>query len=326
MPQPLSRKVRPKPRSKIITASKPVDATDRTVPARPDQLAKSPQGKTGTRRKSGVIPWAKVRQDYVEGIIAKDETTRKETVWYPTHVQLAERYGIHAQQISNRSAKERWTELRRQYEIRAMMEHQAKRARRVADQADDFDDKAIQVAERGLGMVTIRMGEIAKEMEARKALREAALSMLSSGSIPKKEMLYSGVNYRELEGLANAAARFQEMGMKALGTNVDRTAIVGPDGGVIDPTRATLDIKAELVRDDAERASSLIAAMIDAKMLPSEIVDQLLIEAPKSDGPPVEPDDSDVIDAEVIEQVAGEIEDIAENIDKKNNNRQGDAA
>lgn len=277
--------------------------------ARQEEDVRLPDKAPGQRRRNpGMIPWGDIRREYVEGRVFDEGKKTEKRVW-PTQKELSERFNVGEQQIANRSSKERWTELRNQFEIKMTMEYQSRRAKRMAQVANEFDDTAYTVAERGIAMVTIRLGEIAQEIEARQNLRDNSLALLRGGVLPKKEEMYSGINYRELEGLANSAARFQEIGMRALGTNIDRSAVVGPDGQIIDPTKATLDIRTELVRDDADRAAALTAAMIDAGVLDPAIVDAIIDQDQKqiASAPDREDDDS-IIDAEIEESTDEQIQ------------------
>ena len=113
-------------------------------------------------------------------------------------------------------------------------------------------------------------------MQAKKQFRDAAIADLQAGIKVKRTDLYSAIRYSELEGLASAADRFQSIGMKALGTDVQRVDINNIGSG--DTNVAIVNVSAELARDDASRLGEVFAAMTDAGILPQEVLDAVTVD------------------------------------------------
>ncbi len=230
-----------------------------------------------TSRKNPKYDWEMIKRQYVEGV---NTGTDEKSLRLPTLKELSDEYGAPYTRVRERSAKERWTERRAEYQIVATRERQKKRVKKMAENAVEFDANAYKVASTGMAMIYTRLAEIAAQVNASRALRADALERQKNGEPVERYELYSAVNYREMEGLASAASRFQEVGMKSLGTDVQRHEISGPDGGPIEAT--TTSIIQELNRDDPERLAMLVAAMKESGLYTG--------------------DDENVIDGELIEE------------------------
>src|SRR5690606_36258755 len=102
-------------------------------------------------------------------------------------------------------------------------------------------------------------------------------------------------HHKELEGLASALDRFQSIAMKALGTDVQKVELSGADGGPV--VQNQINIHAELVRDDVERAAAVIGALADSGQLPMELIEAL-----------AEAEGEDIVDAEIVEDDPKQIE------------------
>jgi hypothetical protein len=92
--------------------------------------------------------------------------------------------------------------------------------------------------------------------------------------------LYSAIWFKEIEGLAGALDRFQNIGMKALGTDIQKHEVTNPDGSM----STTVNVVGELHRDDPERLALILQAMRDTGILPSdalEIEDAEVVEEEK---------------------------------------------
>lgn len=198
--------------------------------------------------------------------------------------ELSELFDVPYQRIRERSSHERWPDRRQAYQTKLTRERQKQHAAKLAKDAVDFDEKAYKVADMGLGMIQARIAEIAKEWQTGRQRREEAMARKEAGEYVERHELYSAVNYREMEGLASAAAQFQSIGMRALGTDVQKHEITGPDGGPIES--ATVHIVSELNRDDPERFASLVQGLVEAGL-----VDPAMIED----------NDKNIIDGEVVE-------------------------
>jgi hypothetical protein len=224
--------------------------------------------------------WALLQTEFIEGIVT--DAKKPEDRWFPTQKELAERHGVSYQTVRARAGKERWTDRKEAHAIQTIKERQRKRTKKLAEQALTWDEKTFDTAQLGMNLVTQRLAEIAKDFATKTKLRQEALARKAAGQPVEKEDLYSAVNYREMEGLANAARTFQDIGMKALGTDVQKHEISGPDGGALE-VAATLNVTQEITRDDPERVAAILASIKDAGLL------QLL-------GPGM---DEDIVDADI---------------------------
>lgn len=257
----------------------------RNTRKRPKPPARSVR--TSTKGRKAIIEWDTPYTEFVEGILKPGG--KEDDRWFPTLKDIAERHGLNYNTVRQRSSDERWREKKDAYQLKVTRERQAERARRLAKNAAEFDEKAYDLAKVGMALVQVRLLEITKEANARRALHDQALRELQQGLTVDKERLWSAVRSRELEGLASAAERFQSIGMKSIGTDVQKHEISGPGGG---PIENQVNITAEITRDDAERTTAIIASLFDAEILPKELQAVLLAE---------DTDDEDIQDAEIVD-------------------------
>ncbi|QGJ92893.1 hypothetical protein PBI_CHIDIEBERE_1 [Gordonia phage Chidiebere] len=245
-------------------------------------------------RKTGVVKydWEPVKRDFVEGIPTPGSENDDDRVW-PNLRELAEQHEIPYVRVRKRAANERWTVQRQQAQTQAAQERVKKRARRIETNALEFDDRSFNVAKLGMGMVTARLAEIGQEMNAKKSIREQAIQDLQQGLPINKTDLYSAIRYGELDALANAATKFQELGHKALGTDSINVNVTG--GG--DTNVAIVSVTNELARDDDERLGEVFSAMAESGLLPKEVVEQLALEDHEPNSIP-----GDIVDADVVEE------------------------
>lgn len=215
-------------------------------------------------RSNAKYDWLKIRDIFVEGEIEGDERN------FLGLKEIAEKYEVPYQRVRERSSKERWPDRRAQYQLQLTKERQKKHAQMLAKNAVGFDEKSYKVADLGMTMVTARLAEIAQEVSQGQARRKNAIERQQRGESVERWELYSAVSYKEMEGLASAAAQFQTIGMRALGTDVNRHEISGPDGGPIETQ--TISIVAELGRDDPDRMTHLLRGMIEANLIPAEMI------------------------------------------------------
>lgn len=277
--------VKPKPKRKHKS---------RPTPAK-RQTKKSPVGR------KPVHNWDLVYQEFVEGV--KTGPDDKDIRFYNLR-ELSERHDIPYNTIRERSGNERWSEKKSAYQSQVMQERQKAKSKLQTENAAAFDEQAYNAGRLGLGLVMRRLGEIAKDAEAKEPVRQAALAALKRGEVIDDKDLRSSIYYRELEALASAADRWQQIGMRALGTDVQKHEISGMDTTI--NVGNTVNVQAEITRDDPERSAAIISSMIDAGLIPAELVDVLFGE---------DQDEEDVVDAEVLEitdgteaQTGGEVE------------------
>lgn len=229
---------------------------------------------TVAKRRSGPAPkydYDSARLEYVEGIRQDDGSDR-----LPTLKELAERHDIPYTAIRRAASKERWTERQTTYQSQIANERQKKRIKELAGQALAFDTNAHKAAQLGVSMATARLAEIAEEFKAKQPRIKEARERMERGDPVEKWELYSAINYRELEGLSGALERFQSVGMKALGTDVNRHEVTSPDGSM-QPQQ--INIHAELGRDDPERLGAFIQALHDVGLTPNDIAAEQVVDA-----------------------------------------------
>lgn len=259
--------------------------TKKSIPARSNTAVKK-------RGPQALFNWDVVYREFVEGIPnGESEDDRS----FPTMKALSERHGMAYQTIRERAAAERWSEKKDSFQAQVVMERQKQHAKKLAKNAAEFDEKSFKIGDVGVNLITMRLVEIAQEAQAKKPVRERAIQNLAAGIPIDEKDLRSAIWSREIEGLANAAERFQNIGMRALGTDVQRHSIVG-DINVEGALAPTINVGAEIMRDDPERVAALIKSFGDAGLLSPEIVEAIgnsAFEEPD--------DDEDIVDAEIVE-------------------------
>lgn len=233
--------------------------------------------------------WVTIRDEYVNGYEregARDEFDRV----YPTQAELAEKYGCAIPTIGARASRERWSALKDNAAIELAKEVQRKRARKIAHSAIQFDDNSLKVGEMGVALIMSRLAEIATESRVRKEQRDLAIQALANGEDVKVRDLRSAVYHQEMLSLANAAEKFQQIGLRALGQeDGGNTLNVNVDAS----TNNTMNVAQEMVRDDKERAGALVAAFAEIGALPAGFIESLrTVDRAERE---------EVVDAEIVE-------------------------
>lgn len=239
--------------------------------------------------------WFEIKSAFIEGIPQEGTDERL----FVNLVELSERLDVPLQRIRERAADERWYDQREQYQLRIAKARQTKRVLELAGESVDFDSKSLELAKLGIGMVTARMAEIAREVKEAQIRREEALKLQATGFAVDPEDLKTVIDARELDTLSRAATQWQQLGHKAMGTDITRMEVQHEVQGSIDIDVEVTSISAELGRDDPERLAAFLQAAKRAGLLDtvmdSEEPDsvQLSIEAG---------DDADIVDAVLVEQ------------------------
>lgn len=243
-------------------------------------------------------PWEQIATEYIEGFQVDLEDPESERR-YATLKELGQIYGIDLYQMKERSKKDQWSKKRQQFQMLEAQRRMNMRKISVLGKSIEFDDNAHKASEMGVQLVRIRLGEIVQEVKARQDLREKALTKLASGQVVERKELWSAVNPREMESLAKAMSAFQEIGQKALGTDIIRHEITGMDTNIfLDQSTTTntqnnVSIQNEMKKDDAERLASILASLDDANLLPG-VVDSILAESTVS-----------AIEGEIVSNIPG---------------------
>lgn len=262
------------------------------LPARKGRTPPNPRKKVPAKHagKGYKYDWFDLKTKFVEGYKSDGSDERE----FVNLVELAERESIPVQRIRERAADERWYEQRESYQLRMVKARQAKRVLELAGESVDFDSKSLDLAKLGIGMVTARMAEIAREVQEAQRKREEALKLQAAGFDANPKDLKTVINARELDMLSKAALQFQEVGQKALGTDVQRVDIHHDINADIDVDVQVTSISAELSRDDPERLAAFLQAAKRAGLL-----DTMLSEQQAQDHPAIE--SGEVVDAEIVE-------------------------
>jgi hypothetical protein len=228
------------------------------------------------------------QQIFVEGMPTDPDEPEGDRDW-PNMRVVAERTNIPYERIRERSSKERWPLLKQEHQRKIAKERQDKRISMLSSQAIEFDDTGLKMAKLGMRLIGVRMGEIAKEVKIRQALREDAERRLELGQAVDRKELWSAVRADELERLAKAAQTWQDIGRRSLGTDITQVQV-----DVTGTVETTISVAAELERDDPDRLAAFFAAAERAG-----IYEQMAeLEAPDQQ----QEDDDDTVDAELVEE------------------------
>lgn len=242
----------------------------------PEAMKGTYTGKPSAKRKH---PWEEIATEYIEGSqVDPDEPDTNRT--YPRLKDLSLKYSLPIHMLKERSSKDQWTKKRQQFQIVDAQRRMSNRKFELLGKSIDFDNNAHKVAEMGMKLAQVRLGEMAQEIKARQNLREEAMQLMSAGMKYNKENMRTAVYPRELAELAKAMSSFQEIGMKALGTDVIRHEISGIDTNVfVDAsttnTQNNVSITEEMRKDDPERLASILTSLQDAELLPG-VVDEIM--------------------------------------------------
>lgn len=229
----------------------------RKVPVDPSQIKIGVDGKNlpaiPKKRSTGVYDWDTTRLVFIEGEKMPDGTIRNYN-----QRQLADRMGIPYPTLRMRASRERWQARRDAYLIAYTQESSRKRIAELSQKSVDFDAKAFDTAEMGMAIVKKRLHEIMEESVKKEPAVKEAYERLARGESVARWELLSPIYHRELDGLASAAEKFQQIGMRALGTDIKKVDITGTEGLI---QQNTLNIHQELTRDDPNRIAALIKAL-----------------------------------------------------------------
>lgn len=249
-------------------------------------------------RKGYKYDWPSIKQKFVEGILPEGEELTSESREFLNLKELSERLDVPYSLTRNRAADERWYDLRQDYMIRLGKARQAKRIAELSKESFDFDQSTLRVAKLGMGMVTARMSEIAREVQEKTRRRDEALRLAQAGYDIDPKDLESVIDARELDTLARAALSWQTVGQKALGTDITRMEIQHDVHASIESdVTVTTTIAAELGRDDPDRLAAFLQAAKRAGLL--DVVMNQNSDAPKE----IEaPGDDAIVDAEIVNE------------------------
>ncbi len=241
--------------------------------------------------------WLEVRTAFIEGI--QEEGQEEKT--FMNMVEIAERFNIPVQRVRERGADERWYEQRNEYQLRMAKARQTKRILELSGESVDFDSKSLNVAKLGMAMVTARMSEIARDVKDQQRRREDAINQQMQGLPVDPEDLETVIDAKELNTLAQSAVMWQQLGQKALGTDIQRMEIQQDIQQNIDVDVQVTSISAELGRDDPERLAGFLQAAKRAGLL-EQIAEAEELDDTEQGMLGIEGPQTDIVDAELVDE------------------------
>lgn len=153
------------------------------------------RGISGRRRYS----WPYLQQVFVEGLPRDSADPSGARDWLSLR-ELASECGASYQKVRNRAARDRWTDMRLDYQARVFRARMEQRARRAVDRGIEFDDLALGIARQGMRLVQFRLAEVTQDVHR------------SESDDHRCE-----VSAAQLMQLAKSAAVFQDIGNRAIG-------------------------------------------------------------------------------------------------------------
>jgi len=241
------------------------NSVQRRTPAKKPKIKKD--GTPVRKPSNAKHNYEEARGIYVEGVPKDPSKPDGDRTWLNMS-ELSERTGIPYVRIRQRSSEERWPDQRAQFQQKISAKRLELRAESLARETIDFEDKTLDVAKMGTKLVTVRMAEIAREVREYEQKRAAVKVKLDAGvAVEPWELKYlkTAIGAGELERLANAATKFQEIGLKALNADIIRAEISGPNGAPIQSqVEHTISVVQELNRDDPDRLGAFLSAAANA--------------------------------------------------------------
>lgn len=248
----------------------------------------------GTLTTSSKYPWQDIRRDYVEGI-----EDGNGDLYFPTHADLAEKYGVKRRAtIGQRAAEENWTEQRAAFRASLAKVRRRKRVTELAEEASKFDSNALSISRLGMQLVQRRLAEIGQSVQ--QATREENDHYQSTGV---RKTVMAGVSARELRELGGAAEQFHSLAGRVFGDVVEETPETLLPQETMDERTAAREMTVtheHTVR--VERASLIEVASVVAEI--EAQVDAASRKAIEAGYVPEEVDPQEIVDAELVEDDA----------------------
>lgn len=223
---------------------------------------------------------------FVEGYPVDPDDPDSDREWLNLR-ELSDRQEIPYQRLRERASAERWTEQRKAWQRDKAADRQKRRMEKLGKQSIEFDESSLGLAKMGLQLVGVRMNEIAQMVKATADQRADAMNRLANGQPVDRQELWSQVRAEELERLAKAASTLQDIGRKALGTDVQNIDV---NAHIVQ--EQVVSVAMELERDDPDRLAAFMAAVERAGLW-----DQLELEGNED-----LPEDDDIVEADVVEE------------------------
>lgn len=218
------------------------------------------------------IDWDMIAREWIEGIPSDKDDERT----FMTLREAATYYDVSYDYMREKAAKGRWRDRRESAQLEQAEIRRRKRALELGEKSVEFDSDAHKAAKLGITLITSRLAEIAQEFTQKQQKRDQAFARLAEGLPVEREELWSAIRPRELEMLAGALQRFHQTGQQALGTNIQRTEVSGPNGESL--PGVVVSVSQELNRDDSDRLASILTAMQEAGLINNDIIDAEIVE------------------------------------------------
>jgi len=145
------------------------------------------------------VNWTDLRAAYVEGHVVdpqRDPFARS----YPTLEEVATLHGVGLTSVKRHSGEEKWLEQREAFQAEVERERRRWLVEQRAGRATAIDDRGLQSAEAGLGLIGMRLARLIRDQEGRPVEARGA-----------------GIDARELAGLGLAAKRFIDVKAHVMG-------------------------------------------------------------------------------------------------------------
>lgn len=202
-------------------------------------------------RRASKYPWDRIKEMYIESL---EPVNLKE---------LSEMFDTPYQAVRERSSEERWPYERAEFQSQANAKKARDKIKLLAREAEAFDEGSLKPAKLGQQLIAGRLSQIAQIFAASQQAHNAAVARLQAGQPVTREDLYSPINYKELGELAAALLRFQEVGRKALGTDVQNVNLTASTEGELN-----VSVNLELQRDDPDRQAALLEVLERTGLIP----------------------------------------------------------
>jgi hypothetical protein len=195
-------------------------------------------------------PWDKVRDHFVT---STNNVTIKE---------VAAVYGISYDVVRVKASQERWSYLRADYQTAARQKAFEERLELLSAESIRFDDSNLKAAQLGVNLILGRLTQMAQMFQAHGANWETVLQKVRASQPLAPHEARAPFSYKELTEMAAALERFQNVGRKALGTDVQQIDIMAQS-----TTTHEVTISSELEKPDRDRIAATLGAMNRAGLL-----------------------------------------------------------
>lgn len=104
--------------------------------------------------KQATYDWDKIAKEYIQGIKVRDVNTGELTITYPTHAEIISKYGMHQKTLEDRSARDRWSMQRKQYQTKLRSKNNEVNFDDILGESSKFDAISLQINE-SVGLLLI---------------------------------------------------------------------------------------------------------------------------------------------------------------------------